>query len=92
MPVKKKETSATSSRSSKKKEDGKKMSTLQRTICRNIIDSADVTKSQVGNTLVEKLSASGTSREDMKDILKIVSSVIDTQSNQLIDRVVKEFE
>ena len=74
------------------KENTKKMSTLQRKICRDIIDAGDVTKSQVNSELIKELQDRGSTREELKKVLAVINSRIDTQTNQLVDRVVKAFE
>ena len=95
MPTKKKaETKkpAKSKETNIQKEHEKKMSSLQRKICRDILDASDVTKSQVSSELIRELQGLGSSREDLKQLVSIVNNKIDTQANQLVDRVVKAFE
>ena len=84
--------SAKSKENNNQKEYEKKMSSLQRKICRDILDASDVTKSQVSSELIRELQGLGSSREDLKQLVSIVNNKIDTQTNQLVDRVVKAFE
>lgn len=83
---------STSTKSRKKKtttESKVDMNKVQSKVCRDILDAAEVTKSQVSNTIIENLSKNGSSKEEMKLVIASVSSQIDTQANQLLDRVIK---
>lgn len=74
-----------------KKEEKVDMGKLQSTICREIKDTADVTKSEVSNEIIANLAESN-SREDIKATVKLVSAKIDMQANLLIDRVLKSLK
>ena len=69
----------------------KEMSKLQSEICRNILETADVTKSQVNGDIVQGLTNTEASKGEVKNVIKSVNARIDVQTNQLIDRVLKAF-
>lgn len=71
-----------------KKEETVDMGKLQSKICREIMDTAEVTKSAVANEIIAKLSESNT-RDDLKAALNQVNATIDLQANMLVDRVIK---
>lgn len=77
-----------SRKTTKKKEENVNMGKLQSTICREIMDTAEVTKSEVATEIIAQLSEN-IAREDLKQAVKIVSARIDQQANQLVDRVIK---
>ena len=66
----------------------KSMSDIQKSICRNILDAAEVTKSQVTSELIQGLSTKLTQNE-IKELVRRVSGTVDIQTNQLVDRVIK---
>ena len=74
------------------KDKEKQMSKLQSEICRNILESADVTKAQVSGDIVQGLTNSKASKGELKDVISSVSARVDVQTNQLIDRVLKAFK
>ena len=80
-------TSSTSSKTKKNEEEKINMGNLQRSVCREILDTAEVTKSQVTSAIVENFS--GTDREDLKKVVQTINSLVDQQSNALVDRVIK---
>ena len=60
------------------------------TVLRNIVDAREVVKAQVASTIVEELLAKEMiSIEECKDLIQKVQSVVELQSNNLIDRVQK---
>ena len=81
-------TRKTANTKNKKKEEKVDMGKLQSTICREIKDTADVTKAEVANEIISSLSKTA-SRDDIKATVKVVNAKIDTQANMLIDRVIK---
>ena len=62
----------------------------QQKLLRNIIETRDVIKTQVESTLIEELLAKNViSVEECKDLTQKVQSVVELQSNNLVDRVQK---
>ena len=74
-----------------KKEEKVDMGKVQSAICRDILDTADVTKTAVSQEIIEKLSNS-VSREEIKDTLTTVNQKIDQQADQLVNRVIKQLK
>lgn len=67
--------------------------TNQNAVCRNIVDTKDVIKTQVLSTLSEALLASNTITEnEFKELSNRVSSCVDKQMGSLVDRVLHEFQ
>jgi hypothetical protein len=67
--------------------------TNQNSVCKNIIDTQDVIKTQVLATLAETLVASNTiTKDQFNELSKRVSSCVDSQMGSLIDRVLHEFQ
>lgn len=66
----------------------KKMANLQRSVCRDILDAAEVTKSQVATEIVQGLANKMDQRE-IQELVRRISGTVDTQASQLVDRVVK---
>ena len=71
-----------------KKEETVNMGQLQSKICREIMDTAEVTKSAVADQIIAQLSEN-TSRDELKSTLNQVNAAIDLQANMLVDRVIK---
>ena len=65
-----------------------KTADYQRAVCSTIYDTSDVLKSQLVSSVNEMLSEK-IDTEDMKNIKESVDSVVSTQINSLVDRVVK---
>ena len=62
-------------------------------VCRSILDTSDVIKTQLQNTLIESLVASNTiTQENCAELSKRVDQCVDTQINGLIDRVLVHFQ
>ena len=62
-------------------------------VCRKIIDTRDVLKVQLANTLVESLVASNTlSQGNCTELSRRVNQCVDTLMDGLVDRVLVEFE
>lgn len=78
---------ASTKKTIKKVEEKINMGKLQREICKDILDTADVTKSQVSSSIIEKFS--DMDRDQLKEAIAAISAVVDQQSNSLIDRVIK---
>ena len=66
----------------------KKMANLQRSVCKDILDAAEVTKSQVATEIVQGLS-SKMDQSEIQELVRRISGTVDTQANQLVDRVIK---
>jgi hypothetical protein len=65
---------------------------ISNNVCRNILDTQSVIKTQIANILLEKLSAGSNLNKDVYgDLLAGLSKCIDDQTNSLIDRVLNEF-
>lgn len=62
---------------------------IQRTICSDILDTADVIKSQIMNEVVAGYSKK-LEQLDLVNIKKTVDHQVSMQVNQLIDRVVQK--
>ena len=61
-------------------------------VCRNIFETRDVLKSQLTSTLVESLVASNTiTQTQCAELSKRVGKCVDTQTDSLVDRVLKVF-
>ena len=71
----------------KKEEEKVNMDKLQSTLCRDILDTAEVTKSQVASAVIENFS--DTDRDQLKEIVQNINALVDQQSNALVDRVIK---
>lgn len=75
----------------KKKEEKINMGKLQTTVCRDILDTAEVTKSQVASEVIEKFS-SHVERESLKTSIKQINELIDRQADSLINRVLENLK
>lgn len=78
---------ASTKKTTKKVEEKVNMGKLQREICKDILDTAAVTKSQVSSSIIEKFS--DMDRKELKEAIATISAVVDQQSSSLIDRVIK---
>lgn len=89
MPTSKTRGSKTkSSEKQKNLNEEKKMASLQRDVCRDILDAAEVTKSQVATEIVQGL-ANKMDQKEIQELVRRISGTVDTQASQLVDRVVK---
>lgn len=61
-------------------------SDLQKKICKNILDTKDVVKSQVFSVVLESIS----DKDQLKTLKTQLDNVIDKQASSLVDRVIKE--
>ena len=74
-----------------KKKETPNMGKIQSTICRDIMDTAEVTKSAVATEIIAKLSENS-SRQELKEVVKVVNAKIDEQAGQLVNRVLKNLD
>ena len=67
------------------------MGKLQTKVCRDILDTADVTKSQIASAVVEKFSGQ-IEKENLRESIKVINQLIDKQADSLVDRVIKNLK
>ena len=89
MPVKPKTKS--SLRKPRKSEESVDMGKLQTKVSRDILDTADVTKSQIASAVVEKFSGQ-IEKENLRESIKVINQLIDKQADSLVDRVIKNLK
>ena len=92
MPVRpKSKSSLNRQKKSIKTEEKVNMGKIQTAVCRDILDTADVTKSQVVNQVIENFSGK-VNREELKESITMINNLIDQQANSLVDRVIKSIK
>ena len=92
MPVRpKSKSSLNRQKKSIKTEEKVNMGKIQTAVCRDILDTADVTKSQVVNQVIENFSGK-VNREELKESITMINNLIDQQASSLVDRVIKSIK
>ena len=62
-------------------------------VCRNLLDTRDIIKTQVTEILVAQLVGGGKiSRDECRDLSFTLGQCVDKQVDSLVDRIVNELE